>query len=282
MLKKCREAIKSVKDNISVFYCSLFVLIVNAFFFISFEAYAVSAQHPSIVSNISGTDAIDKTVKRIEANNIERLINETILPSLTNPASRVITASNRTTGTILDQSNLGNTSDMITNTQNQMNIQNASVPLTGNTSTSNRILNGVIGSNQELPTSNKVKTFTDNQTILLQFQDPTDTDIMNKLEEIKNIIVESTAISNLTDTTKSIEESNKRIIKELSEMKSSINRSSPASAPSPPPLSSAVISGTVAAIVFAVAILAFLWIYNRRGIKLKQMKLRNYQKSSSL
>jgi hypothetical protein len=280
LLKKCREAIKSVKDNISVFYCSLFVLIVNAFFFISFEAYAVSAQHPSIVSNISSTDAIDKTVKRMEANNIERLINETILPSLTNPASRIITASNRTTGTILDQSNLGNTSDMITNTQNQMNIQNASVPLNGNTSTSNRIPNGV-GSNQELPPSNKVKTFTDNQTILLQFQDPTDTDIMNKLEEIKNIIVESTAISNLTHTTKSIEESNKRIIKELSEMKSSINRSSPAS-PASPPLSSAVISGTVAAIVFAVAILAFIWIYNRRGIKLKQIKLRNYQKSSSL
>lgn len=270
-----------MKDNISVFYCSLFVLIVNAFFFISFEAYAVSAQHPSIVSNISSTDAIDKTVKRMEANNIERLINETILPSLTNPASRIITASNRTTGTIFDQSNLGNTSDMITNTQNQMNIQNASVPLNGNTSTSNRILNGVIGSNQELPTSNKIKTFTDNQTILLQFQDPTDTDIMNKLEEIKNIIVESTAISNLTHTTKSIEESNKRIIKDLSEMKSSINRSSPAS-PASPTLSSAVISGTVAAIVFAVAILAFLWIYNRRGIKLKQMKLRNYQKSSSL
>jgi hypothetical protein len=268
LLKKCRQAIKAVKDNKSVFYCSLIVLIVNIFFFISFEAYAVRSQHPSILSNFTTTDAIDKTVDRMKANNIERVINETILPSLTNPVSRIITASNPSTGTILGQSNLGNTSDIITNNQH------ASEPLNGNTSTSSRIMDGVIDSNQGLPTTNKAKAFTDNKSILLQFQDPTDTDIINKLEEIKNIIIESTPINNLTDTTKSIQESNNRIIQELAEMKSSINRSSSSSSPSSP-ISSAVISGTVAAIIFAVAILVFLWIYNGSGIKLKQMKLRN-------
>jgi len=287
-----------VKDKKSVFYCSSLVVLVNALLFVNLEVDATSSQQPSVVSNlnVSSTtpDMIDKTVKGMATKNIDKLMSETILPVLTNSsASRVIITGNNQTagGTSLSQLN-SNSSDVFLNNQNQKNAQ---------------VQNGLAPTNISGSVANNARAIADNGTIMLQFQNPTDIDIVNRLEKIETIIQKYIMRNDVNSTTKSIEESNNRIINELSEIKSSISGSSilPAvttksikessnqiinelseikssiSGSFPSNLFSGIISGAlVAAIVSAVAFFVLLRVYSNSGIKLSELKLRRRNNSN--
>ena len=146
-------------------------------------------------------------------------------------------------------------------------------------------------------------SFTSNQTVLLQFQDPASYDIINKLEGIKNLINKQISVENATQTVAtSVQESNNKMVQDssqiktsinrglaasdnlrsiqmskneitqdLSQLKSSINKSSFWSSY----LSRAVISSIVAAIVSAVVILLLLHTYRTRiGVRFNELKFK--------
>ena len=287
-----------MKDKKSVFYCSSLVVLVNAVLFVNLEVDATSSQQPSVVSNlnVSSTtpDMIDKTVKGMATKNIDKLMSETILPVLTNSsASRVIiTGNNQTAGGTSPSQLNSNSSDVFLNNQNQKNAQ---------------VQNGLVPTNISGSAANNARAIADNGTIMLQFQNPTDIDIVNRLEKIETIIQKYIMRNDVNSTTKSIEESNNRIINELSEVKSSISGSSvlPAvttksieesnnriinelsevkssiSGSFPSNLFSGIISGAlVAAIVSAMAFFVLLRVYSNGGIKLSELKLRRRNNSN--
>jgi hypothetical protein len=145
--------------------------------------------------------------------------------------------------------------------------------------------------------------FANNQTVLLRFQDPANYDIINKLEGIENLMNEQISVENATETVaKSLQESNNKMVQDLSQIKTSINRELVASnnltsiqtskneitqdlsqlkssinTPSSwsSYLSRAVISSIVAAIVSAVVILLLLRIYKTRiGVRFNELKFK--------
>jgi hypothetical protein len=304
-----------VKDKKSVFYCSSFVFIVNVVLLVSFEAEATTSQQPTVVANhnfsSTTTDAIDKAVKGMATNNIDKLMSETILPVLTNSStSRIlITGNNQTVGkTPVSELKSIDKSDVISNNQSQKDVQ---------------IQNGVVAKNvgennnsspvftmdhtPQLNPANNARAIADNGTILLQFQNPTDIDIVNRLEKIETIIQEYTKKNDVNSTVKSIGKSNAQILNELSEIKSEISGSSvlPAvtaksigksnaqilnelseikssiSGSSFYNLISGIVSGTlVAGIVSAVAVFVLLKVYNDGGLKLSELKLRRRKNSN--
>ena len=315
-----------MKDTKPVFYYPSFVLVVSVFLLINFEP--TNGQHPSTVSNsnfssTTTSDAIDKTVRGIATNNIDKLMSETILPVLNNSStSRIIVAPNNQTngGTPVSQSNSINGSDIVAYNQNQkdVQVQNEAEPTSanGNTNTPTVI---TMDPTQQPSIANNARTVADNETILLQFQNPTDVDIVKRLEKIETLIQEYTTRNDVNDTAKSIEEYNNQIINELSKIKSSIGGSSvfPAvidgvttprnvndtaksieeynnqiinelskikssiGGSSYSSLLSAIISGALAAgIVSAVAVIILLRIYSDNGIKLSEMKLRRRNNSN--
>ena len=292
-----KDRIESVKDKKSVFYCSSLVVIVNVVLFVNLEATGTSSQRPSAVSdlNVNSTttpDMIDKTVKGMATKNIDKLMSETILPALTNPSSSriILTGNNQTAGGA--SLNLGTSSDAFLNNQNQRKAP---------------VQNGPILTNVDGSSANHTRAIADNGTILLQFQNPTDIDIVNRLERIETII-QKYIMRNVANTTaQSIQESNNRILNELSEIKSSISGSSvlPAvtvksiqesnnrilnelseikssiSGSISSNLFSAIISGAlVAAIVSAVAFFVLLRVYSNSGIKLSELKLKRRNNSN--
>jgi hypothetical protein len=259
-----KDRIESVKDKKSVFYCSSLVVIVNVVLFVNLEAAGTSSQQPSAVSNlnVSSTtpDMIDETVNGMATKNIDKLMSETIIPALTNSSSSriIITGNNQTAGgTSLS---LGTSSDTFSNNQNQKNT---------------RVQNGPILTNVDRSAANNARAIADNGTILLQFQNPTDIDIVNRLERIETIIQKYIMRNDANTTAKSIRESNNRILNELSEIKSSISGSISSN------LFSAIISGAlVAAIVSAVAFFVLLRVYSNGGIKLSELKLKRRNSSN--
>ncbi|HEU4824194.1 MAG TPA: hypothetical protein VFS97_12280 [Nitrososphaeraceae archaeon] len=291
-----KDRIESVKDKKSVFYCSSLVVIVNVVLFVNLEATGTSSQQPSAVSNlnVSSTtpDMIDETVNGMATKNIDKLMSETIIPALTNSSSSriIITGNNQTAGgTSLS---LGTSSDTFSNNQNQKNA---------------RVQNGPILTNVDGSAANNARAIADNGTILLQFQNPTDIDIVNRLERIETIIQKYIMRNDANTTAKSIQESNNRILNELSGIKSSISGSSvlPAvtaksiqesnnrilnelseikssiSGSISSNLFSAIISGAlVAAIVSAVAFFVLLRVYSNGGIKLSELKLKRRNSSN--
>jgi hypothetical protein len=291
-----KDRIESVKDKKSVFYCSSLVVIVNVVLFVNLEAAGTSSQQPSAVSNlnVSSTtpDMIDETVNGMATKNIDKLMSETIIPALTNSSSSriIITGNNQTAGgTSLS---LGTSSDTFSNNQNQKNT---------------RVQNGPILTNVDRSAANNARAIADNGTILLQFQNPTDIDIVNRLERIETIIQKYIMRNDANTTAKSIQESNNRILNELSGIKSSISGSSvlPAvtaksiresnnrilnelseikssiSGSISSNLFSAIISGAlVAAIVSAVAFFVLLRVYSNGGIKLSELKLKRRNSSN--
>ena len=314
-----------MKDTKPVFYYPSFILVVSVFLFINFEA--TSGQHPSTVSNsnFSSTtsDAIDKTVRGIATNNIDKLMSETILPVLNNSSTSriIITPNNQTNGgTPVSQSNSINSSDIVAYNQNQKDVQgqNELEPTSANGNTNSpRVI--TMDPSQQPSIANNARTVADNETILLQFQNPTDVDIVKRLEKIETLIQEYTTRNDVNDTAKSIEEYNNQIINELSKIKSSIGGSSVLPAvidgvtttrnvndtaksieeynnqiinelskikssiggSSYSSLLSAIISGALAAgIVSAVAVIILLRIYSDNGIKLSEMKLRRRNNSN--
>ena len=284
-----------MKEKKSVFYCSSLVVIVTVVLFVNLEATGTSSSQPSAVSNLnvssSTPNMIDKTVKGMATKNLDKLMNETILPALTNSSTSriIITGNNQTAGgTSLSLTS----SDVFSNNQNQKNA---------------RVQNGPIPTNVDESAANNARATADNGTILLQFQNPTDIDIVNRLERIETIIQKYIMRNDANTTAKSIQESNNQILNELSEIKSSISGSSvlPAvtaksiqesnnqilnelseikssiSGSISSNLFSAIISGAlVAATVSAVTFFVLLRVYGNSGIKLSELKLKRRNNSN--
>jgi hypothetical protein len=255
-----------VKDKKSVFYCHSCIFISAVVLFAILEADAAASQEPQVIPNINysstTTDAIDRTVRGIATDNIDKLMSETILPVLTNSStSRNIAPGNNQTD--------GSTSNMISNNQDQRNLQLQNGPLAANTGGSNNssaILS--MNSNQQLDPANNARAIADNGTILLQFQNPTDLDIVNRLDKIGTMIQDYTERNNVNSTDKLLDESNKQIMKELSVIKSSIGESSSSNL-----LYGTFSSAIVAGIVSAVGAFLLFRVYSNGGLKISELKL---------
>jgi hypothetical protein len=262
-----------VKDKKSVFYCPSCILIAAIALFAILEAYATPSQEPQVLSNLnfSGatTDAIDRTVREMATDNIDKIMSETILPVLTNSStSRNIATGNNQTG--------GGTSDMVSNNQDQRNLQLQNGPTLGNTGGSNNSsAPSSINSNQQLDPTNNARAIADNGTILLQFRNPTDLDIVNRLDKIGTMIQEYTQGNDINSTVKSLDESNNQILRELSEIKSSIIGSSSSNL-----LYGTFSSAIVAGIVSAVSVFVLFKVYSNGGLKISELKLWRRNNSS--
>jgi hypothetical protein len=255
-----------VKDKKSVFYCPSCIFIATVVLFAIFEADATTSQQPLGVSNLNfsstTTDAIDKTVKGMATNNIDKLMSETILPVLTNSSTyrNIATGNNQTDGS---------TSDMISKNQGQTTLQLPNGPIPTNSGGSNnRSALFSTNSNQQFDPSNNARAIADNGTILLQFQNPTDLDIVNRLDKIGTVIQEYTKRNNVNSTNELLDESNKQIMKELSEIKSSIGESSSSNL-----LYGTFSSAVIAGIVSAVAVFVLFRVYSNGGLKISELKL---------
>ena len=284
--------------------------------FISFEVDAIGSQQQSvesnlILSNTTATDEIDRTVNGIATSNIDRLMSEPILPVLTNSSTSkiVISGNNQTTeGTEASGLSSINSSGVVLNDQNPkgMQVQNNSLAANIGGKNSNNNSEVFMMDPELLPSKDSnARALADNGTILLQLQNPTDTDIVNRLEKIETILQDYTMRNDVNSTSKSIEESNNQIINQLSAIKSSINRSSalPAvtdldstarsieesndqiinqlSAIKSSNLWSGITSGALAAgIVSAVAVFVLTRLYGDSRIKLGEMRLRRRNNSN--
>src|SRR5215208_619455 len=164
-------------------------ILVSMFFFISFGDYAIAGQKPPTVSTVnfsapdssnltaSTTDIIGITMNSVRADNMDKLMNETIAPFIKNSTSRITTTSESPANEereIIQPILTTNSSEIVTDTNNQ----DQKSPMEDHSSSSSSSSGKV-----DSPIS-----FTSNQTVLLQFQDPANYDIINKLEGIKNLI----------------------------------------------------------------------------------------------
>jgi hypothetical protein len=299
-----------VKDKKNVFYFS-FVIVATTVMFINFDVDATESNQSAVVSNLNlsntaAADAIDMTVRGIATNNIDRLMNETILPVLANSSSSNIVANknNDTTGitaVVGESGSINNTGD-ISNGQSIKGMQIQNDPLAANIGSKNSTNSpAVIMTDPERRSSEggNRRAIADNGTILLQFQNPMDADIVNRLERIETIIQNYTMRNEINMASKSIEESNNQIKNELSAIKSSINSSSvlptvagldktaksieesnnqiknELSAIKSSSVWSGILSGALAAgIVSAVAIFVLTRLYGDNRIKLSEMRLK--------
>jgi hypothetical protein len=194
--------------------------------------------------------------------NIDKLMSETILPVLTNSSTyrNIATGNNQTDGS---------TSDMISKNQGQTTLQLPNGPIPTNSGGSNnRSALFSTNSNQQFDPSNNARAIADNGTILLQFQNPTDLDIVNRLDKIGTVIQEYTKRNNVNSTNELLDESNKQIMKELSEIKSSIGESSSSNL-----LYGTFSSAVIAGIVSAVAVFVLFRVYSNGGLKISELKL---------
>jgi hypothetical protein len=70
--------------------------------------------------------------------------------------------------------------------------------------------------------------FADNQTVLLQFQDPADTDVIDRLQRIEKIANKQALNENATRTAaRLVQESSQMLIQDLTVIRSTLNGSSP-------------------------------------------------------
>jgi hypothetical protein len=261
-----RDSIEIVKDKKSVFYCPSYFFIAAVALFAIFEADATTSQEPQVIPNVNfsstTTDAIDRTVRGMATDNIDKLMSETILPVLTNSSTyrNIATGNNQTDGS---------TSDMIAKNQGQTTLQLPNGPIPTNSGGSNnRSALFSTNSNQQFDPSNNARAIADNGTILLQFQNPTDLDIVNRLDKIGTVIQEYTKRNNVNSTNELLDESNKQIMKELSEIKSSIGESSSSNL-----LYGTFSSAVIAGIVSAVAVFVLFRVYSNGGLKISELKL---------
>jgi hypothetical protein len=261
-----RDSIEIVKDKKSVFYCPSYFFIAAVALFAIFEADATTSQEPQVIPNVNfsstTTDAIDRTVRGMATDNIDKLMSETILPVLTNSSTyrNIATGNNQTDGS---------TSDMISKNQGQTTLQLPNGPIPTNSGGSNnRSALFSTNSNQQFDPSNNARAIADNGTILLQFQNPTDLDIVNRLDKIGTVIQEYTKRNNVNSTNELLDESNKQIMKDLSEIKSSIGESSSSNL-----LYGTFSSAVIAGIVSAVAVFVLFRVYSNGGLKISELKL---------
>ena len=206
-------------------------------FFSSINGHTVTGQKPQTVSTInftspassnvtttsnvsspattSTTDTIDIVMNSIRSDNMDKLLNQTILPFMDKPTPTITTATsdNQTQGgeRKITQPILTSNLDMVTGN----NYQAQSTATDDSTST-----DATIRANNPIP-------FTDNQTVLLQFQDPADSEIINKLQRVEDMANEQATVENVSRTAAKFHESNGRLMRDLSEIRSSINGSTP-------------------------------------------------------
>ena len=299
-----------MKDKKNVFYFS-FVIVATTVMFMNFDVDATESNQSAVVSNLNlsntaAADAIDMAVRGIATNNIDRLMSETILPVLANSSSSNIVANknNHNTGVAAvagESRSINNTGD-ISNGQSIKGMQIQNDPLAANIGSRNSTNSpAVIMMDPEQRSSERgdTRAIADNGTILLQFQNPMDADIVNRLERIETIIQNYTMRNEINMASKSIEESNNQIKNELSAIKSSINSSSvlptvadldntaksieesnnqiknELSAIKSSSVWSGILSGALAAgIVSGVAIFVLTRLYGDNRIKLSEMRLR--------
>ncbi|MDQ3975966.1 MAG: hypothetical protein M3264_05505 [Thermoproteota archaeon] len=299
-----------MKDKKNVFYFS-FVIVATTVMFMNFDVDATESNQSAVVSNLNlsntaAADAIDMAVRGIATNNIDRLMSETILPVLANSSSSNIVANknNHTTGVteVAGESRSINYTGDISNGQSIKGMQIQNDPLAANIGSRNSTNSpAVIMMDPEQRSSERgdTRAIADNGTILLQFQNPMDADIVNRLERIETIIQNYTMRNEINMASKSIEESNNQIKNELSAIKSSINSSSvlptvadldntaksieesnnqiknELSAIKSSSVWSGILSGALAAgIVSAVAIFVLTRLYGDNRVKLSEMRLK--------
>jgi hypothetical protein len=224
--------VKQSNKFIFSFSC-LPILIFLTLLFSTFGGHSVTGQRPQTVStinftspttsnvsgpnNISTTDAIDISMNNIISDNMDKLLNQTILPLIGQPDYMINsdTSDNQTSGEAkreIVQPILTSDSDMIVDNNDQTQEP------TTEESTDMDYISAV---NSPIP-------FTDNQTVLLQFQDPGDTVVIDRLQRIENIADKQVVNDNATKTAaKSVQESNKMLIQDLMGIRSSLNGSSP-------------------------------------------------------
>lgn len=203
-----------------------FVLIL---LFSTYDGHSVTGQRPQTVStinftspttsNVSGpnniltTDAIDISMNNIISDNMDKLLNQTILPLIGQPNYMINsdTSDNQTSGEAkreIVQPILTSDSDMIVDNNDQTQ------KITTEVSTD---MDNISAVNSPIP-------FTDNQTVLLQFQDPGDTVVIDRLQRIENIADKQVVNENATKTAaKSVQESNKLLIQDLMGIRSALN-----------------------------------------------------------
>ena len=201
--------------------------------FSTFSGQSVTSQRPQTVStinfsspttsnvsspnNISTTDAIGISMNNIMSDNMDKFLNQTILPLIGQPNSVIKsdTSDNQTpeeSKREIVQPILTSDSDMIVGNDDQ------SQKTTTEESTD---IDNTRDVNSPIP-------FADNQTVLLQFQDPGDTIVIDRLQRIENVADKQVVNENATRTAaKSVQESNKMLIQDLMGIRSSLNGSSP-------------------------------------------------------
>ena len=293
-----------MKDKKNVFYSSFFI-VATTVMFMNFDVDATESNQSAVASNLNlsntaAADAIDMTVRGIATNNIDRLMSETILPVLANSSSSNIATSknNHTIGgaAVAGESSSINNTGVISNGQIQNDPLAANI---GSRNSTNSPAVIMMDPEQRSSEGGNRRAIADNGTILLQFQNPMDADIVNRLERIETIIQNYTMRNEISMASKSIEESNNQIKSELSAVKSSINSSSVLSAIADldntaksieesnnqikselsaiksSSVWAGIISGALAAgIVSAVAIFVLTRLYGDNRIKLSEMRLR--------
>jgi hypothetical protein len=226
--------VKQSNKSIFLFSClPILIFFVLTLLFSTFGGHSVTGQRPQTVStinftspptsnvsgpnNISTTDAIDISMNNIISDNMDKLLNQTILPLIGQPDYMInsYTSDNQTPGEAkreIVQPILTSDSDMIVDNNDQTQKPTTEVSTD---------MDNISAVNSPIP-------FTDNQTVLLQFQDPGDTVVIDRLQRIENIADKQVVNENATKTAaKSVQESNKMLIQDLTGIRSSLNGSSP-------------------------------------------------------
>lgn len=221
------------KFSFSLSCLPILIFFVLTLLFSTFGGHSVTGQRPQTVStinftspttsnvsgtnNISTTDAIDISMNNIISDNMDKLLNQTILPLIGQPDYMINsdTSDNQTSGEAkreIVQPILTSDSDMIVDNNDQTQKP---------TTEESTDIDNISAVNSPIP-------FTDNQTVLLQFQDPGDTVVIDRLQRIENIADKQVVNENATKTAaKSVQESNKMLIQDLTGIRSSLNGSSP-------------------------------------------------------
>jgi hypothetical protein len=226
--------VKQSNKFILSFSClPILIFFVLTLLFSTFGGQSVAGQRPQTVStinftspttsnvsspnNISTSDAIDISMNNIISDNMGKLLNQTILPLIGQPdyAINSDTSDNQTPGEAkreIVQPILTSDSDMIVGNNNQ-----SQKPTTEESTD----IDDISAVNSPIP-------FTNNQTVLLQFQDPVDTNVIDRLQRIENIVNRQVVNENATKTAaESVQESNKMLIQDLTGIRYSLNGSSP-------------------------------------------------------
>jgi hypothetical protein len=226
--------VKQSNKFIFSFSClPILIFFVLTLLFSTFGGQSVTGQRPQTVStinftspttsnvsspnNISTTDAIDISMNDIISDNMDKLLNQTILPLIGQPDYMINTdtSDNQTRGEAkreIVQPILTSDSDMIVDNNDQTQKP---------TTEESTDIDNISAVNSPIP-------FTDNQTVLLQFQDSADTVVIDRLQRIENTANKQVVNENATKTAaKSVQGSNKMLIQDLTGIRSSLNSYSP-------------------------------------------------------